>query len=311
MDWRERVARRLKLRDLQTLQAIVETGSMVRAAARLAVTQSAVSKSIAEIEGVLGMPLFERRARRVLPTPCARILLRRGAAIFDELRQGIGEVEYLADPTAGELRVGTTEPMAAVLSSVITRLSLTYPRVVFQVTVADTQVLLAELRERNIDLAITRMANKDAENDIAVDVLFHDPLAIIAGQRNPLAKRRRLALQELIDEPWTFPPASNFLNRFIEEAFRIRGLEPPRAVVTTSSIHMRNSLLAAGHFLTILPSAILRFPGYREWLKALPVRLAETSRPIGIITLKKRELGPVAQLFMKYVRATAKSNARD
>src|SRR6188768_820854 len=123
MQWKNRVARRIKLRELQMLQAVAQTGSMMKAAASLAVSQSAISKSIAEMEHTLGMPLFDRTARGVVPTPCARVLLKRGAAIFDELRQGIEEIEFLADPTAGELRIGTTEPMAAILSAAIERLS--------------------------------------------------------------------------------------------------------------------------------------------------------------------------------------------
>ena len=305
MQWKNRVARRIKLRELQMLQAVAQTGSMMKAAASLAVSQSAISKSIAEMEHTLGMPLFDRTARGVVPTPCARVLLKRGAAIFDELRQGIEEIEFLADPTAGELRIGTTEPMAAILSAAIERLSRRYPLMVFHVTVGDTGILLRDLRDRNLDLAITRMVATDAESDIEVETLFHDRLAVIAGQTNPLTTRRKLTLHELINEPWTLPPPDNFLSRFIAESFLVRGLELPRATVITPSIHMRNSLLAAGRFITMLPNAVLRFPGYRGFLKGLPVQLKETTRPIGLIRLKKRELGPAADLFLQAVRLTA------
>ena len=307
MQWKNRVARRIKLRELQMLQAVAQTGSMMKAAASLAVSQSAISKAIAEMEHTLGMSLFDRTARGVVPTPCARVLLKRGAAIFDELRQGIEEIEFLADPTAGELRIGTTEPMAAILAAAIERLSRRYPLMVFHVTVGDTGMLLRDLRDRNLDLAITRMVATGAESDIEVETLFHDRLAVIAGQTNPLTKRRKLTLHELIDEPWALPPPDNFLSRFIAESFLVRGLELPRATVITPSIHMRNSLLAAGRFITMLPRAVLRFPGYRGWLKALPVQLTETSRPIGLIRLKKRELGPAADLFLQAVRLTAKT----
>ena len=307
MQWKNRTARRIKLRDLQVLQAVAQTGSMMKAAASLAVTQSAVSKSIAEMEHVLGMSLFDRGARGVVPTPGARVLLTRANAIFDELRQGLEEIEFLSDPTAGELRIGTTEPMAAILSAAIERLSLRHPLMVFHVTVGDTRILLRDLRDRNLDLAITRMDATVTERDIELEILFHDRLAVIAGQTNPLTRRRKLTLHELIDEPWALPPPDNFLSRFIAESFLVRGLELPRATVITPSIHMRNSLLAAGRFVTILPSAVLRFPGYRGWLKALPLQLQETSRPIGLIRLKKRDLGPIADLFVRALRSTTAS----
>ena len=92
MQWKNRTARRIKLRDLQVLQAVAQTGSMMKAAASLTVTQSAVSKSITEMEHALGISLFDRGARGVVPTPGARVLLKRANAIFDELRQGLEEM---------------------------------------------------------------------------------------------------------------------------------------------------------------------------------------------------------------------------
>src|SRR5579871_3827886 len=101
MQWHERIKSRLKLRELHTLEAVVQSGSMARAAAYLGVSQSAVSKSITEMEHTLGVPLLDRTSRGVEPTASARILLRRGAVIFDELSQGLKEIEHLTDPASG------------------------------------------------------------------------------------------------------------------------------------------------------------------------------------------------------------------
>jgi DNA-binding transcriptional LysR family regulator len=151
MQWHERIKSRVKLRELHTLEAVAQSGSMAKAAAYLALSQSAVSKSITEMEHTLGVPLLERTSRGVEPTAYARILLKRSAAIFDELSQGLKEIEYLADPAGGELKIGTTEPMTAIVAAAIDRLSHQYPRMTFHVRVADTAVLLPELRERNLD----------------------------------------------------------------------------------------------------------------------------------------------------------------
>jgi DNA-binding transcriptional LysR family regulator len=132
MQWHERIKSRLKLRELHTLETVVQSGSMARAAAYLGVSQSAVSKSITEMEHTLGVPLLDRTSRGVESTAYARILLKRSAAIFDELSQGLKEIEYLADPTSGELRIGTTEPMTAIVATVIEQLSRQYPRMTFQ-----------------------------------------------------------------------------------------------------------------------------------------------------------------------------------
>src|SRR5437868_12188654 len=128
----ERIGRRLKLRDLRILMTVVECGTMGKAAERLAISQPVVSKAIADIEHALGVRLLDRSQRGVEPTPYGRALNKRGIAIFDEMRQGIEEIELLSDPTAGEVRIGATDPInAAIVAPVIDRLSRQHPRMTF------------------------------------------------------------------------------------------------------------------------------------------------------------------------------------
>src|SRR6476659_5805922 len=113
MPWDERMGRRLKLRDLYVLKTVVQRGSMGKAATQLAISQPAVSKAITDLEQVLGVRLLERTRQGVEPTPYGTALLKWSAAVFDDLRQGVEEIDFLADPTAGRVRVGTSEGMPA------------------------------------------------------------------------------------------------------------------------------------------------------------------------------------------------------
>jgi DNA-binding transcriptional LysR family regulator len=300
----ERIKGRLKLRELHTLRAVVQAGSMAKAAAHLALSQSAVSKAITEMEHTLGVPLLERMSRGVEPTPYARILLKRSVVIFDELSEGLKEIEYLTDPAGAEVRIGTTEPMAAVVATVVDRLSRQYPRMTFHVTVSNsTPVLLSGLRERDLDLALFRVpSTKPAKDDLTSEILFHDPLVVAAGQHNRWTRRRRVELADLMAEPWILPLPDGGLGHFVAEAFHSRGLAVPRSAVITPSIHMRHNMLVTGRFLTILSNAMLKFPTYRGTLRALSIDLAETRRPIGLIALKKRELSAGAKLFANCAR---------
>jgi DNA-binding transcriptional LysR family regulator len=311
MQWHERIKGRVKLRDLHTLEAVVHSGSMAKAAGYLALSQSAVSKSITEMEHTLGVPLLERTSRGVEPTTYARILLRRSVTIFDELSQGLKEIEYLADPASGELKIGTTEPMTAIVAAVIDRLSRQYPRMVFHVLVADTAVLLPELRERNLDLAISRIAGPSPGKDFRAVILFQDPLVVMTAQSNPWARRHDFDLADLLDEPWILPPPHVFLGQFVAAAFHTRGLALPRSSVMTASVHMRHNMLATGRFMAMLPRVMLRFPIYGGLLKALPIDLPETRRPIAFVTLKKRDLSPVAKLFLNCAREVVSALAME
>jgi DNA-binding transcriptional LysR family regulator len=106
MHWTDRVGRRLKLRDLHILLAVAQSGSMGKAAADLAISQPSVSKAIAAVEHAIGLRLLDRGPQGIEPTIYGRALLKCGTAVFDELRQGVRELEFLTDPTAGELRIG-------------------------------------------------------------------------------------------------------------------------------------------------------------------------------------------------------------
>src|SRR3954454_6127460 len=113
MRWNDRIGRRIKLSDLHVLLAVAQSGSMAKAANELAVSHPVISRAISELERTLGVRLLERNPRGVELTECGRAMLSRSYAAFDELRQGVKDLEFLADPAAGEVRVVTTPPLAA------------------------------------------------------------------------------------------------------------------------------------------------------------------------------------------------------
>jgi DNA-binding transcriptional LysR family regulator len=310
MPWNERTKRRLKLRDLDILATVIVSGSMGKAASRLNVSQPAVSKAIAELEGALGVRLVDRGRRGITPTPYGLALQKRSVAIFNDLRQGVQDIEFLSDPTTGEIRIGSTDPVSvALVSPCIDRLSRKYPRMSFHVVANDTAGLYREVMERNVEFAICRMIGP-LPDDLTADVLFHDTLAVLTSARNPLTRRRKLTLAELVNEPWVQLPADSLFGSMVVEVFRANGYEPPRPTVVTHSEYLKNDFLAKGRFLTVLPSFMLKVPGWHPRLRALPIPLPNTSAPIGLITLKGRMLTPVAQLFIDNIRHIAKSIGR-
>src|SRR5262245_4630062 len=134
MQLSDRIGRRMKLHDLHVLMAVVQVGSMNKAAALLNTGQSAISRSIAELEHAVGVQLLDRSAHGVEPTEYGRALLDGGVAVFDDLRQAVKNIEFLADPTAGTVRIGCNPLLAAsFVSAVVDALSQRYPRIVFHI----------------------------------------------------------------------------------------------------------------------------------------------------------------------------------
>jgi DNA-binding transcriptional LysR family regulator len=307
-----RIRRRLKLRDLDTFLAVANCGSMAKAASQLAVSQPSVSNAIADMERTLGVRLFDRLAQGVEPTLYGRALLKWAIAVFDDVRQGVTEIEFLADPTAGELRIGATEPMiAGILPAILNRLSSRHPRMVFEIThiAAGTQQA-RELRERHFDLFLGRLMDAAKEDDLVTEILFDEPLFVAAGVHNALARRRNIKLADLVNEPWTLPRPDSVLARLLKDIFRASGLEMPNPTIACNSIHMQHELLANGRFLTLFPHSVLCFGAKRMSIKVLPIELPIQPAPVGIVTLKNRTISPVAQLFIKHAREVAKPLTR-
>jgi DNA-binding transcriptional LysR family regulator len=311
MQWADRIGRRIKLRDLHVLHAVAQAGSMTKAAGDLAVSVPVVSKAIAELEHTIGVPLLDRSPKGVEPTAYGRALLRRGLVAFDELRQGVRDIEFLADPTVGEVRVASTAPLAAsFVVGIIDRLSRRYPRLVFHPTVADTELLRRALAERNVDLVIGRRFGALADEELNFERLYDNPYVVMAGVKSPWIRRKKVRLAELMDEPWVLPPPDSSVGSFLGEAFRAQGLDFPRVAVVAFAYEVRVSLLATNRYLTILPESALWFPATHPRIKMVPVELSLRPMPIGIFTLKNRTLSPAAQLFIDSAREVAKRRRR-
>lgn len=252
--------------------------------------------------------VFSTVRGEVSSRPSTAVLLNHGLVAFDALRQGVKEIEFLADPTVGELRIGCPEWIAAGLLPVITdRLLQRHPRVVFHVdqTITETSQF-RELRGRSLDVVLGRIAAPFTEQDLHADILYQEQLYVVAGVRSPWARRRKIALSELVDEAWILNPSHEPPGSLIAEAFRSDGLKLPQPKIVSFSLHLRNRLLGTGRYLSVVPGSLLQFTDLPSPFKVLPVKLAIQTRPVAIVTVKDRTLGPIARLFIECAREVTK-----
>jgi DNA-binding transcriptional LysR family regulator len=309
MEWESRLGRRLRIRDVYILATVVKCGSMAKAAPQLAMSQPAVSEAIASLEHVLRVRLLDRSPRGVEPTIYANALLKRGLTVFDELRQGVRDIESLADPTTGLVKIGCAESfMAGLLPAIIERLLSRYPKIAVHADYAEHVTTdFRELRERNVDLVIGRVSEPFPHDDLNVENLYEEGYFVVASSQSKWARRRKIALAELTNEPWIHMPPNNVINSLMADAFHRQGLEVPQQAVASLSMHLRTHLLAGGKFLTIMPNTMYQFNAERWELKALPIELGIRARQVAIITLKYRTLNPVVEVFLEQARAVANS----
>src|SRR5262249_10835709 len=296
------IGRRLRFRDLQVFFAVAQTGSMAKAAVQLGVTQPAVSDIIAGLELMFAARLFDRSPQGVEPTMYGRALLKRGLAVFDELKQGIRDIEYLDDPTTGEIRLGSPGTIiATIVLPIIQRFRQQYPRVILHVEDSGAVAHeIAGLRDRKYDFVLGRLMTPHGllGDDLKIEILFDDPLVVAAGMQTRWARRRKLDLAELIDESWVLPPPQSLNFACMIEAFRKRGCDMPKISLVSFSIHLRTQLVASGQCITALPKSIAD----QYSLKVLPIKSTAQPWSVAIFTLKNRTLSPVAERLIEHVR---------
>jgi DNA-binding transcriptional LysR family regulator len=311
MDWADRIGRRIRLRDLHIVLAVAEWGSMAKAASQLAISHPVISKTVSDLEHTLGVRLFDRNPRGVELTSYGEALLQCGVTVFDEMRQGLRRLEFLAVPDSGELRIGCSEiTMAALLPAIAEEFSQRYPRVQLHTVLASTAAQqFQELRERSIDLLVVRMPRPFLEEDLTAEILFDEPFRAVAGARSKWARCRHVELADLVDEPWVLPPYDSLPGSFILEIFRANKLPPPRARIISLSGQLTVTLVAGGRFVGLLPSSVAQFNARRVGLKILPVTLPPLRFAVGIITVKNRTLSPLAELFIGCARDVARAIA--
>jgi DNA-binding transcriptional LysR family regulator len=316
IDWESQIGRRIRLRDLHVFSIVAQRRNMAKAAAELGVSQPTVSEVIADLEHALGVRLFDRSRQGVELTICGVALLRHVRAAFDELRQGIRAIEFLTDPTAGELRIGCPESIAtALVSPAVQRFVRQYPRVVINIFNLTTPTLdLPQLHDRTLDLAIVRSPvphiDDPTAKDLQIECLFNDDLVVAAGIKNSWIHRRKINLSDLVDEPWILTPPGAAIYNHVMEAFRARGLATPSVIVGTQTGALRGDLLATGRYIAPLPRSIFDLYAKQFPLKTLSVELPIRPWPVVLVTLKNRTLSPVVERFIECTRSIAKSVIR-
>jgi DNA-binding transcriptional LysR family regulator len=312
MQWAEGVLGRIKLRDLKVVMAIAQNGSMSKAARQLAVSHPVISKTVTELERMLGVCLFDRGARGVEPTAYGQALVRCGVAVFDEMRQGLRNVEALTDAQSGELRIGCPELISAgILPAIANTFSREYPRARIHSVFADTASAQFEaLRNRSVDLLLGTVTTPFVEDDLILESLCDERFLVVVARQGRWSRRSNVTLGQLVGEDWVLPPLESVPGRHIRSIFDANKLPVPNAPIVSLSIHLTITLVASGRYVAILPSSVPLLGLARSELKILPIKLPRVNLILGITTLRNRTVSPLVRPFAQCAHQVAKALTR-
>ena len=207
MQLSDRIGRRMKLHDLHVLMAVVRAGSMRKAAAQLNTTQPHLQIN-RRTGSAVGVRLLDRHPQGVEPTVYGRALLDGGAAVFDDLRQAVKNIEFLADPEAGEVRILSGLIMPRTSSLPLSSGSPDAIRALCFISLVRQyyRTFGEDLYARNVDLLVARKWGSTSDETAGFEFLFDDPYFVVAGAQHPLARRRRVGPSELSSASLVLPP---------------------------------------------------------------------------------------------------------
>lgn len=299
--------RRVRLRDLETLVTVVQSGGMRKAAAALHLSQPAVSRAMRELEEALGVRLLQRGPAGAEATMHGEALVQRARAVFDELHNALQELDWLSDPEAGEVRVGGGDTQqAGVLALAAQALLAQHGRMRLSFESAQAHQLVDwMLPQRQVDLAIIRPAVLPLPADIEGEALLHEQLHVVVGPEHPLARRRKLALAELLDEHWILSRNERMADTPLVRAFADAGLPMPARVIESGTLSLRHRLLLGGRFVTCIPHTVVPFARQHFGLRVLPVAVPRWTEATMVLWLRGRVPTPATSACLDALREAA------
>ena len=307
----ERFRSRLKPRHLVLLSELGRHGSIAHAAVAAHMTQPAASKMLAEVEHLLGTPLFDRLPRGVTPTPYGEIMIRRASAALAELDLAHQEVLSMSSGLGGRLAVGTVlTPATGLLPSAVLRLKQYHPRLHVAIEVDASKTLIARLQAGQLEMVVGRILDPEAGDALDFEPLSDEPHCIFARAGHPLERRPDLGLPDLANAGWILPAQGSILRDRLNALFVSVGLRLPTETIETTSLPMITQLLALSDMVVALPREVVRTHVELRQLVPLPVDLELRLSPYGIVTRRHHALSPGAAAMLRVLREVAAQDSR-
>ena len=288
---------------LRSLLAVAQAGNFSLAARAIDISQPSLHRTARDLERLSGITLFKRVSQGIKMTQSAKELAQFVRLAFGELEQGIEEIELWRGFDTGRIVVGTM-PLArtAILPRAINELLKVRPNVDVSVIDGPYDDLLHGLRHGEMDLLIGALRHPLPIADVAQEILFADPLAIVARNGHPLAKMPDLEISDLSKYPWAVPRADTPTRDFFEKLFADSHLKKPRHVIETSSLILIRGLLLGSDRLTIMSAHQMRHEEEQGLLQRLNFDVGATSRNIGITLRKDWQPTTTQNLFLGLLR---------
>lgn len=297
---------RIKLRHLQCALAVAEHGGLQNAAERLAISQPAVSKTLKELEDILGVRLFERGRRGAVPTAEGERFLRHAGMSVSALKSGLDGIAAKARG-AESLAVGVLPTVApAIMPRVALALRRKAPAALLKVVTAANAELLTALKQRQVELVLGRLSDPEHMAGVTFEHLYSDPLVLAVRNGHPILEGKgEIAFEKLKSYPAILATKGTIIRHSAESLLRAHGEAVPNDCIETLSISFARSVVLQSDAVWFVPLGAVEPDIASGVLVRLPVSTAGTEEPIGIMRRADSEPGVALQALIACIREEA------
>lgn len=302
----------LRLRHLQLLVALDQFRHLGRASEFLALTQPAVSKMLAEVERMYGLPLFTRSTRGTEPTAAGATVVRFARSVLADHARTQDEIVAAASGAAGRVAVGAmVAATPGLLLRAVRRMKAASPQATVSIEEGDLTRLLPRLRTGELDLFVGRLEPGYAAPDLHTEPLYEDAMCLVCHPEHALARRQRVHWADLVGEPWVMPPPWATSRVKLHQMFYRHRLDPPTDVVETASFLNTLALVRQRPAIGFLAQSVARYGVQEGWVSIIPIQVPIDLPPVGIITMRDRSIAPTTGRLLEALRATTAEDAGD
>lgn len=270
MDW----TYRLRLRHLQVLLSVASTGNLSQSAVALATTQPALSKWLKELEEDVGLPLFERHARGLRPTPYGEALIEHARRIDAHLDVARDDMEALREGGSGLVTIGTSGVAAAdTVPLAVSQLLKRMPRAQVRLTESTMNQLMPQLARGELDIVVGRSGPEPADPHLLAEALYVEPIDFVARPDHPLAEAATLGWDDVLAYSWIVWPPGTPVRNAIEAALSAAGRTLPHHCVESNSSILNLTLLNNTDLLGVASHRAARRFAQLNAIRILPMQL--------------------------------------
>jgi DNA-binding transcriptional LysR family regulator len=295
---------RLRMKQLQLLIALDEHQSLNKASSAMAMTQSAASKALAEVESMLDATLFERTKRGLVPNQFGRAVIRYARVLGADVAALCDEVAQIRSGTGGRLAVGVIMgAVSGLVAPVVGEVSARYPGLAIEIVEDTSARMLALLDDGRLDLVVGRVSVSNQPRKYTYQAIAEEPLSVVVGFCHPRPSVKPMRFSELEAYRWITYTSSMPMNELLSREMDLAGLLMPENTISTSSTFVTIALLQQSKdLISILPASVAELFARQRMVRILPVELKSRSQTFGVVTRKDGHLSTAARHFVQVLR---------